>query len=142
MLWRAQLITAGKVIVGMDLDTTGLGAHYHVLNQEGLRDPMRVLAQWTPDDGPRQEQLALAYTIMQRDLTAYKRFGHFRSQLLFDLLRKAYEMDCEWMHNEKVRRYSDLSWMIESAIDVPLQPLANSNVSPQHLLRRNDHMLG
>ena len=130
-LWR---MTAGKVIAGMDLKTPDLGAGYRFLSKEGLRDPMKVLAQWTPDDGPRQEQLALAVTIIQRDLTAYKRFWHFRSEQLFDLLRKAYEMDCDWMHNKKVRRYSDLSWMIESAIEVPLQPLADTSISPRHLL--------
>jgi hypothetical protein len=95
---------------------------------------MKVLARWTPDDGPRQEQLSLAYTIMQRDLTAYKRFWPFRPQQLFDLLRRAYKIDCEWMHQKKVRKYSDLGWMMESAIDVPLQPLADPSVSPRHLL--------
>jgi hypothetical protein len=130
-LWR---ITAGKVIVGTDLDISDLAPQYQFLNQEGLKNPMKVLAQWTPDDGPRQEQLSLAYTIMQRDLTAYKRFGRFRSQQLFDLLRKAYELDCEWMHKKKVRKYSDLSWVIENAIDVPLHPLADPSLSPRHLL--------
>jgi hypothetical protein len=131
-LWR---ITAGKVIVGMDLDVSGLASQYRFLDQEGLKNPIKILAQWTPDDGPRQEQLSLAYKIMQRDLTAYKRFWPFRSQQLFDLLRKAYELDCEWMHKKQVRQYSDLLWMIESAVEVPLQPLADPSVSPHHLLR-------
>lgn len=130
-LWR---ITAGKVIVGMDLDVSGLASQYRFLNEDGLTNPMKVLAQWTPDDGPRQEQLSLAYTILQRDLTAYKRFWRLRSQQLFDLLKKAYELDCEWMHRKKVRQYSDLSWMIEDAIEVPLKPLQDPSVSPQHLL--------
>ena len=133
--WR---ITAGKVIVGTDLDTSGLAAQYQLMNQEGMRDPMKVLAQWTPDDGPRQEQLALAYTIMHRDLTAYKGFERFGSEQLFDLLRRAYEIDCDWMHKKKVREYSDLGWMIESAIEVPLQPLADPSVSPRHLLWQID----
>jgi hypothetical protein len=130
-LWR---ITAGKVIVGIDLDISSLASQYQFLDREGLRYPMQVLAQWTPDDGPRQEQLSLAYTIMQRDLTAYKHFSRFRSQQLFDLLRRAYEMDCEWLHKKKVCKYSDLQWMLESSIEVPLQRLADPSVSPQHLL--------
>jgi hypothetical protein len=130
-LWR---ITAGKVIVGTDLDVSGLASQYRFLNEDGLKNPMKVLAQWTPDDGPRQEQLSLAYTILQRDLTAYKHFWRLRSQQLFDLLKKAYELDCEWMHRKKVRQYSDLSWMIEDAIEVPLKPLQDPSVSPQHLL--------
>ena len=130
-LWR---ITAGKIIVGTDPDMSDLAPQYEHLNREGLTDPMKVLARWTPDDGPRQEQLSLAYTIMQRDLTAYKRFWPFRPQQLFDLLRRAYKIDCEWMHQKKVRKYSDLGWMMESAIDVPLQPLADPSVSPRHLL--------
>jgi pentatricopeptide repeat protein len=130
-LWR---ITAGKVIVGTDLDVSGLASQCRFLNQDGLKNPMKVLAQWTPDDGPRQEQLSLAYTIMQRDLTAYKHFWPLRSQQLFDLLKKAYEVDCEWMHKKKVRQYSDLSWMIEEAVEVPLRPLPNPSISPQHLL--------
>jgi hypothetical protein len=78
--------------------------------------------------------LSLAYTIIQRDLGAYKQFWQLPSQQLFDLLKMAYELDCEWMHKKKVRRYSDLSWMIEDAIKVPLKPLPSPSVSPQHLL--------
>jgi hypothetical protein len=130
-LWR---ITAGKIIVGTDLDMSDLAPQYKHLNREGLTDPMKILARWTPDDGPRQEQLSLAYTVMQRDLTAYKRFWPFRPQQLFDLLRRAYKIDCGWMHEKKVRKYSDLEWMMESAIHVPLQRLADPSVSPRHLL--------
>jgi len=130
-LWR---ITAGKMIVGTDLDMSDLAPQYEHLNREALTDPMKVLARWTPDDGSRQEQLSLAYTVMQRDLTAYKHFWPFWPQQLFDLLRRAYKIDCGWMHEKKVRKYSDLEWMMESAIDVPLQRLADPSVSPQHLL--------
>lgn len=130
-LWR---ITAGKVIVGTDLDLSGLASQFPSLPRETAENAMDVLAQWTPDHGPRQEQLSLAYIVMQRDLTAYKRFWRFPSHELFDLLRKAYEVDCEWMHQKRVRRYADLSWMINEAIQLPLQPLANPSVSPRHLL--------
>jgi hypothetical protein len=130
-LWR---ITAGKVIVGTDLDLSGLASQYRFFNQDRLKNPIKALAEWTSDDGPRQEQLSLAYTIMQRDLGAYKHFWQLRSQQLFDLLKTAYELDCEWMHKKKVRRYSDLSWMIDDAIKVPLKPLPSPSVSPQHLL--------
>lgn len=130
-LWR---ITAGKVIAGMDFDISGIAVQFPQLNQKGLTDPMRVLTQWAPADGTRQEQLSLAYTIIHRDITAYKRFSRFSFQQLFGLLRKAYERDCEWMHQGKVRKYSDLPWMIENAIDVPLRPLADQTVSPRHLL--------
>ena len=134
-LWR---ITAGKVIAGVDLGSLSVGTKFRFLDEEGLLDPMKILAQWTPEDGTRQEQLNLAMTVIHRDLTAYKRFRHLPSQQLVNTLRKAYEMDCDWMHNKKVRRYTDLSWMMESAIKVPLQPLADPSASPQHLLSRMD----
>ena len=132
--------TAGKIIAGTNLNTAHFGEHFSSLQatMAGCH-PMELLAQWTANDGTREEQLALAYVIIHRDLAAWKFFVPMKSSVLFDLLKQAYALDISWRIQGKCGP-STLPWMIDHAIDVPLVQWQNGP-QPEQLDIAYAHMI-
>ena len=120
--WRQR---AGKVIVGMDLDTRGFQRFFHLFDGTSSRksaNPMVWLAQDASDDEMQDQQSALAYVMIYRDLDAWKHFGTPSRERLFNLLSEAYAIDVRWKSQGigLNRGGKSTEWMIENAIDVPL----------------------
>jgi len=85
-----------KIIPGTDLDIEEFDLRFPRLTAAfGSSDPVQYLSHWTPDDGTRREQRALAYTIMHRDLNAWKRYMPMSRKYLFQLLDEASKRDQE-----------------------------------------------
>jgi len=118
--WR---ISAGKIIVGTDLEIPDFATRFPLLFKAAKStNPTDCLTMWVPGDGTREEQLTLAYIVIERDLDAWKRYVPMRSAQLFKLLEAAYAKDQEWK-SSKLQVESSTKWMVDNAIQVPLAPL-------------------
>lgn len=127
-IWKT---IGGKIVVGTDLDTTDFHTKFPLLSKRATTtNPMEWLINYTPNDGTRKEQLALAFMMLQRDLRAWELFLPLSKDTLSQLIGIAYKMDCEWMLR-KLAESNDKSDFLEEAIRVPLQrsPISSNAVS-------------
>jgi pentatricopeptide repeat protein len=114
---------AGKLIIGTDLDTTNFCEQFPRLNKyfSTTRNPLQWLGQWTPNNGTREEQNALAYLLIHRDLEAWKVLKQLSRYDLPKLLYAARRKDQAWVL-EKFDKHATLAEMLSNAIRVPLVP--------------------
>jgi hypothetical protein len=114
---------AGKLIIGTDLDNTKFDEQFPRLSEyfSTTKDPIQWLAQWTPNNGAREEQLALAYMLINRDLTAWKVLKPIAKDDLPELLNTARRKDQAWVA-QKFDKHATLAEMLANAIQVPLLP--------------------
>ena len=121
---------AGKFVIGTDLDTTNFEVQFPRLTKyfSTTKDPLQWLAQWTPNDGTRDEQLSLVYAIMHRDLTAWKVLKPVPKEDLPELLNAARRKDQAWVA-QKFNQHATFVEMLANAIQVPLVP-ARQDESP------------
>ena len=114
---------AGKLIIGTDLDTTNFCEQFPRLNKyfSTTRNPLQWLGQWTPNNGTREEQNALAYLLIHRDLEAWKVLKQLSRYDLPKLLYAARRKDQAWVL-EKFAKHATLAEMLSNAIRVPLVP--------------------
>jgi hypothetical protein len=117
---------AGKLIIGTDLDNTNFDEQFPQLSKyfSTTKDPIQWLAQWTPNNGTREEQLALAYVLINRDLTAWKVLKPIAKDDLPELLNVARKKDQAWVA-QKFDKHATLAEMLANAIQVPLFPAEN-----------------
>lgn len=114
---------AGKLVIGTDLDTAGFGEQFPRLSRyfSTTQDPIQWLAQWTPNNGIREEQMSLAYVLINRDLMAWKVLKPIPKDGLPELLNAARRKDQAWVA-QKFDKHATLAEMLANAIQMPLRP--------------------
>ncbi|KKY18175.1 hypothetical protein UCRPC4_g05060 [Phaeomoniella chlamydospora] len=138
---RNWLLTAGKVIAGVGLETESLwkpypGLQRDCLQRNGDENPMKSLVK--ADNIHRQDQKELLNDIMKNDEQA---FMHLQPDFkLSELLNEAYQLDLNWVETKSPGK--GVFWMIDNAITVPLKPRDQPLSSPKSLdLSRADMII-
>ena len=118
-VWRR---TAGSIIAGIDTDMTGFDTMFARLSKHclSLVSPMEWLSVYTPDDGTRDEQISLAYLVLNRDLTAWKRYQPMTNKQLHSLLTSAQQTDLTW-RKDKALVTKPMSELLDRAVPVALE---------------------
>ncbi len=104
-VWRR---CAGSLVAGTDTDTSGFETMFPRLSKHcvSLTSPMEWLTVYTPDDGTRDEQISLVYLMLNRDLTAWKRYQPMTNWELLDLLTSARQSDLAWKSDKLLMKLS------------------------------------
>ena len=94
-------------------------------------NPSQWLAQYTPDDGTRDEQLSLAYFILNLDRNAWQDFPPMSLDYLGEMLMESFERDKQWHNDGKLdlKAQGDIAAFLEKASKVPLRFLAEGEVN-------------
>ena len=124
-IWKR---TAGSLVAGTDLDTRGFDQTFPRLSQRFLDEPnpMVWLSTFVLDDGIRDEQISLAYLIMNRDLTAWKRYQPMTNNELSGLLEQARKKDL-LSQDDNYQDRLPLPSLLLQMIPVPLKMLESSS---------------
>jgi hypothetical protein len=119
-IWLRQ---AGCLVAGHNGDTTGLGKVFPRLSQHcaDLPNALEWLTRYTPDDGTRDEQISLAYYVLNQDLRAWQQHERVTGWKLLSLLQVAMEMDRRWIEQKKLT-VLPFSQQLEEVIEIPLTP--------------------
>jgi hypothetical protein len=115
---------AGSIIAGTNLDSSGFDTKFPRLSRRfsGLSNPMEWLTVYTPDDGTRDEQISLAYLMINRDLRCWKRHRPMENKELEALLHLARKTDQEWKSHQLLKG-SSVSQLLARAVPVDLGSL-------------------
>lgn len=115
------LTSAGKVVIGIDLDESALESRFGSLKTEtpttNPTNAAHLLVGYRPDGTQREEQRELAELMLARDLDAVTRFVPKNS--LEEMIEEAAAVDKEWGW-KLVNGEAGVYWMIENAVSVPV----------------------
>ena len=118
-VWKRN---AGSIVAGTDAEVADYWTTFPRLSKHcaSLGDPMEWLTVYTPDDGTRDEQISVAYLILNRDLTAWKRHQPMTNKELRELLTLARQTDLAWKR-DKLLITLPVSELLRQAVPVPLK---------------------
>ena len=122
LIWDVWKRNAGSIVAGIDAEVAGFENMFprlskHCANHTG---PMEWLTVYTPDDGTRDEQISLAYLILNRDLTAWKSYQPMTNKELLDLLTIARQTDLAWKR-DKIMTKLTVSELLQHATPIQLK---------------------
>ena len=122
---------AGKLVIGTDLNTTNFEVQFPRLSKyfSTTKDPLQWLAQWTPNNGTRDEQMSLAYVMLHRDLAAWEKLKPLPRNDLPELLNLARRKDQAWVA-ESFGQHATFVEMLANVIQVPLVPAEHHESLP------------
>ncbi|KAK2763806.1 hypothetical protein FQN54_009424 [Arachnomyces sp. PD_36] len=121
------VVSAGKVMVGVDPDTSSLMSKFEFLKDEidprtgkPITDPVMYLVGHKPDGPERKQQRELAKAMLHRDLDAARKFVPEKS--LQEMLDEASLKDREW----ELKRLTmgvgiNTPYFIRKAVEVPVK---------------------
>lgn len=121
------VISAGKVMVGVDPDTSPVMSEFKFLENETepntdvpISNPVVHLANHKLEGEDRRRQRKLARTLFNRDLDTARRLEPKKP--LGRMLKEAAEKDKEWSRRQFLRNDDvDIPYLINEAIDVPVR---------------------